>query len=119
MVPIEWRMTRDQAHSYCKRLAQRLAATDPDRYTTNAALIKRPGRLFIDYLRNGLLRAYATQVEAYAASDIHGAKVDLFLQQQGVDTTTPGGKALFQMMGVLIKAPVGRPETRFLYRGGW
>jgi DNA invertase Pin-like site-specific DNA recombinase len=36
-------------------------------------------------------------------SDIHGAKVDLFLQQQGVDTTTPGGKALFQMMGVFAE----------------
>jgi hypothetical protein len=46
-------MTHDQAHAYCRRLAQQLAATDPDRYTTNGAFIKRPGRLFIDYLRNG------------------------------------------------------------------
>jgi DNA invertase Pin-like site-specific DNA recombinase len=30
-------------------------------------------------------------------SDVHGYGVDLFLHQQGVDTTTPGGKALFQM----------------------
>jgi DNA invertase Pin-like site-specific DNA recombinase len=36
-------------------------------------------------------------------SDIHGAKVDLFLLQQGIDTTTPGGKALFQMMGVFAE----------------
>ena len=27
----------------------------------------------------------------------------LFLHQQGVDTTTPGGKALFQMMGVFAE----------------
>jgi bifunctional non-homologous end joining protein LigD len=53
MVPIEQSMTHDEAHAYCKRLAWRLAATDPDRYTTSAALAKRPGRLFIDYLRNG------------------------------------------------------------------
>ena len=33
-------------------------------------------------------------------SDLHGYRVDLFLHQQGVDTTTPGGKALFHMMGV-------------------
>ena len=36
-------------------------------------------------------------------ADIHGAKVDLFLQQQGIDTTTPGGKAMFQMMGVFAE----------------
>jgi DNA invertase Pin-like site-specific DNA recombinase len=36
-------------------------------------------------------------------SDIHASKVDLFLQQQGIDTTTPGGKALFQMMGVFAE----------------
>ena len=30
-------------------------------------------------------------------------KVDLFLHQQGIDTTTPGGKAMFQMMGVFAE----------------
>ncbi len=33
-------------------------------------------------------------------SNIHGYGVDLYLHTQGVDTTTPAGKALFQMMGV-------------------
>ncbi len=33
-------------------------------------------------------------------SEIHAKKVDLFIYQQGVDTTTPAGKALFGMMGV-------------------
>lgn len=35
--------------------------------------------------------------------ELHGAKVDLFLQQQGIDTTTPGGKAMFQMLGVFAE----------------
>jgi DNA invertase Pin-like site-specific DNA recombinase len=30
-------------------------------------------------------------------------KVDLFLKPQGIDTTTPGGKAMFQMMGVFAE----------------
>ena len=30
-------------------------------------------------------------------------KVDLFLKSQGIDTTTPGGKAIFQMMGVFAE----------------
>ena len=32
--------------------------------------------------------------------ELHGAKVDLFMLQQGLDTTTPAGKAMFQMLGV-------------------
>src|SRR4051794_22625190 len=36
-------------------------------------------------------------------SELHALKVDLFLHQQGIDTTTPGGKAMFQMMGVFAE----------------
>jgi len=33
-------------------------------------------------------------------SELHSLGIDLFLHQQGLDTRTPGGKAMFQMMGV-------------------
>src|SRR5262245_2393115 len=36
-------------------------------------------------------------------SEIHAKKVDLFIYQQGIDTTTPAGKALFGMMGVFAE----------------
>ena len=35
--------------------------------------------------------------------DTHGAGVDLYLHHQAVDTTTPAGRALFQMMGVFAE----------------
>jgi DNA invertase Pin-like site-specific DNA recombinase len=35
--------------------------------------------------------------------EVHAHGVDLYLDRQGVDTTTPGGKALFQMMGVFAE----------------
>lgn len=35
--------------------------------------------------------------------EVHTKGVNLYLHQQGVDTTTPGGKALFQMMGVFAE----------------
>ena len=35
--------------------------------------------------------------------DIHAKGIGLYLHQQGVDTTTPGGKALFQMVGVFAE----------------
>lgn len=36
-------------------------------------------------------------------SDIHGYGIDLYLHQQGIDTTTPAGKAMFQMLGVFAE----------------
>ncbi len=36
-------------------------------------------------------------------SELHSVGVDLFLFQQGLDTTTPAGKAMFQMMGVFAE----------------
>jgi len=35
--------------------------------------------------------------------ELHGAKVDLFLHQQALDTTTPAGRAMFGMMGVFAE----------------
>jgi DNA invertase Pin-like site-specific DNA recombinase len=36
-------------------------------------------------------------------SELHALRIDLLLHQQGIDTTTPAGKALFQMMGVFAE----------------
>jgi bifunctional non-homologous end joining protein LigD len=44
-------MTHDEAHDYCRVIAERLASRDT-RYTISAQGA-RVGRLFIDYPRNG------------------------------------------------------------------
>jgi DNA invertase Pin-like site-specific DNA recombinase len=36
-------------------------------------------------------------------SELHQTGIDLFLHKQGIDTTTPSGKAIFQMMGVFAE----------------
>ncbi len=36
-------------------------------------------------------------------SEIHGYGIDLYLHRQGIDTTTPAGKAMFQMLGVFAE----------------
>jgi bifunctional non-homologous end joining protein LigD len=53
MVPIKRGMTHDEAHCFTRAMAERVAGRDPQRYTVSAAMAKRSGRLFIDYLRNG------------------------------------------------------------------
>ncbi len=36
-------------------------------------------------------------------NELHGVGCDLYLHQQGIDTTTPAGKAMFQMCGVFAE----------------
>ncbi len=36
-------------------------------------------------------------------SDLQAKNIDLYLHQQGIDTTTPSGKAMFQMCGVFAE----------------
>jgi DNA invertase Pin-like site-specific DNA recombinase len=36
-------------------------------------------------------------------NELHALRVDLFLHQQGLDTTTPSGRAMFQMLGVFAE----------------
>ena len=36
-------------------------------------------------------------------SELHSKRIDLLIHQQGLDTTTPGGKALFGMLGVFAE----------------
>jgi DNA invertase Pin-like site-specific DNA recombinase len=51
--------------------------------------VDRLGRSLIDLV--GLLQ------------ELHATGVDLYLHQQGINTATPAGKALFQMMGVFAE----------------
>ena len=36
-------------------------------------------------------------------SEIHALEIDLYLDQQGIDTTTPAGEAMFGMLGVFAQ----------------
>ena len=46
--------------------------------------------------------------------ELHGASVDLFLHQQAIDTTTPAGRALFQMMGVFAEFERSMIQSRIM-----
>ena len=75
---------------------------------------KRPG---YDELCRGIARREFDQVAAWSIDrlgrslqelvgllgELHAKGVDLYLHQQGIDTGTPAGKAMFQMMGVFAE----------------
>ena len=62
----------------------------------------RPGASSTSSWR-GRLIDLAGRCKTSFLTELHALKIDLYLYQQGVDTTTPGGKALFQMMGVFAE----------------
>ena len=75
---------------------------------------KRPG---FEQLCQGVARRDFDQVAAWSVdrlgrslqglvaflAELHAKGVDLYLHQQGIDTSTPAGKAMFQMMGVFAE----------------
>jgi DNA invertase Pin-like site-specific DNA recombinase len=75
---------------------------------------KRPG---LDRLLKAVARKDVDMVAAWSVdrlgrslidlldflSELHAKGVDLFLHQQGLDTSTPAGKAMFQMLGVFAE----------------
>src|SRR5262249_7563354 len=75
---------------------------------------KRPGfdRLMMAVARREIDMVAAWSVDRLGRSltdlvsfltDLHAKGVDLFLHQQGLDTSTPSGRAMFQMLGVFAE----------------
>ncbi len=69
MVPVHPSLTWREALPYSKQLAQRLAATAPNRYTLSAGPTNRIGKIYIDYTRNG---RGTTTVGAYSPRALPG-----------------------------------------------
>ena len=82
MAPLARKLRHDAAHNYARRLAQQFARTDPDRYVTSASLARRPGRVFIDYLRNG---RGTTAVGAYSPRVREGFPIAAPVTWKGVE----------------------------------
>lgn len=75
---------------------------------------QRPG---LDALLKGVTRREFDMVAAWSVdrlgrsltdllnllTELHAKDVDLYLHQQGLDTSTPSGRAMFQMMGVFAE----------------
>ena len=72
VVPIDRRHDWDEAKTFCKMVADAIVQASPRRYTANMAKAARPGKIFIDYLRNG---RGATAVVAYSTRARPGAPV--------------------------------------------
>ena len=99
-----------------EKVAKRMGWTVTEIYadTISGAKAKRPQ---LDKLLKSAMRKEIDVVMAWSVdrlgrslqhlitllSDIQSKNVDLYLHQQGIDTTTPSGKMMFQMCGVFAE----------------
>jgi DNA invertase Pin-like site-specific DNA recombinase len=69
------------------------------------ALLKRATRREFDVIAAWSVDRLGRSLQHLVSflDEIHGKRIDLYLHQQGIDTTTPAGKALFQMCGVFAE----------------
>jgi DNA invertase Pin-like site-specific DNA recombinase len=106
---------RQELEQAAERHGWRVVATFADPGISGAkGRTQRPG---LDKLLKGVARREFDMVAVWSVDrlgrslrdlldtlgEIEAKKVDLYLHQQGIDTSTPGGRALFQMMGVFAE----------------
>lgn len=72
IVPLTVRATWDDAKTFTKSFALKLAETEPARYTATMSKAKRKGRIFIDWLRN---ERGSTAIAPYSMRVRHGGPV--------------------------------------------
>lgn len=69
------------------------------------ALLKSVARKEIDLVAAWSVDRLGRSLQDLVAflNELHAKSVDLYLHQQGLDTTTPAGKAMYQVMGVFAE----------------
>lgn len=82
VVPIVRRHDWPEVRDFCKRVADAIVAGDPKHFTANLSKAARPGKIFIDYLRN--VRG-ASAVAAYSTRARLGAPVSAPLSWDELD----------------------------------
>jgi DNA invertase Pin-like site-specific DNA recombinase len=106
---------RRELHAVAERHGWNIVATYEDARVSGAkGRDERPG---FDALMRAVARREIDLVAAWSVdrlgrsltdllgflTDLHAKGVDLFLHQQGLDTSTPSGRAMYQMLGVFAE----------------
>lgn len=90
VAPVEPTLTWEEGRAFIRSIAERLAATAPERYTVLSSLAQRPGRIFLDYTRNGL---GATYVGCYSPRARAGFPLAMPVTWKDIERGASSGRA--------------------------
>jgi bifunctional non-homologous end joining protein LigD len=96
VVPIARRHDWEEVKKFCKRVADLIVAADPTHYTANMAKAARPGKIFLDYLRNG---RGATAIVPYSTRARPNAPVSTPLSWKELSARTSSDRYTVRNMG--------------------
>ncbi len=99
VVPIARGPSWDQVHAFCEGFADAMAAHAPERYLATATKSKRPGKVFIDWLRNS---RGATSVASWSLRARKGAPVAVPLRWEELGKVA--GPAAFDLAAARQRA---------------
>jgi bifunctional non-homologous end joining protein LigD len=84
VVPIARGPSWDDVHAFCEGFASAMAGHAPDRYVATMSKAKRPGRIFIDWLRNA---RGATSIASWSLRARKGAPVAVPIRWEDLGAT--------------------------------
>jgi bifunctional non-homologous end joining protein LigD len=90
--PVRPRLDARPSAAYCRRIVERLARPTPEHYTTGATWAKRPGRLFVDYLRNGRDRDWHLFATGAAANPLPGESLERGIRPDALTMRSPAAR---------------------------
>ncbi|GJE54840.1 Multifunctional non-homologous end joining protein LigD [Methylobacterium thuringiense] len=110
VVPIEPEASWAEARAFSKRLATEIAKDAPDLYVATVAKSARPGRIFLDYLRN---QRGATAVSAFSTRARPGAPVSVPVTWDELPSLGSGGRFTVETLASRLRAIWTDPWTEF------
>ena len=106
VVPLKPAAEWDSVGAFARALAEDLVAARPDRYVAVASKAERPGKIFIDYLRNG---RGSTAVCSYSLRNRPGAPIATPLSWEELPKVRAGDQYRFENIRRRLESLKGDP----------
>jgi bifunctional non-homologous end joining protein LigD len=100
VVPIARRHDWEKARGFCRQVAELIVKFDPTNYTATMAKAARPGKIYIDYLRNAW---EATAIAPYSTRARAGAPVSVPVAWEELESLPSGSHFTIRNLGTRLK----------------